>query len=765
MKRQVQGTPASALKIQEGIMKKLIPIILIALVMGVFGCGKATVSENEKTEYGVEQVQSTWVDNHVPLHNFYKKSVIEGDMIYSCAYSGEKMSVVYQDKKDGTISREVSLPDISEVHSMHVDVSGNVYITGSDGEKTSFWKIDGAGNVTGFENMTLEDMESVKHTNTPKGIYADNNGFSYLWYRLCILVKEIYNGEELQEFLKESPVKDAYGHVERIYVKDAQMDTLFYVQVPSLRGSRLINFYLNESGEAILLAEDAEGIYTQQIDVTQQKTTEKNYFDTGIEISYETSHMVALENGFLCCQDGHIYKFDYNTNEYEQLLTLSSYGISADNISYLGLQDNKIEIISCDAENSLSTYTLLEEGETQKLVLTLGVLQEDTELSKFVTDYNRQQSDIRIEMMPYYNEDMDYEDALTRLNLDIITGDAPDIIDVSSLNYGILAEKGIFVDLYELMEEDMDLRKADLLSSVVQPYEMNEKLYAVAPAFQLHSMWGKSSVVKGRSGVSLEELRQILFDAGKDLSAIGGFSVDEPVLVTLCTFGMNEIVDWEAKTCNFEGEYFKGILRFVKEYDEKKKEADPERSIENGGILLIGGSIFGVSDYQLEKKRYGEDISFIGYPTSEGSGTAISLRGSQLAINAKEEHQEEAWEFIKYYILNGYNDGGFPILETKFEEYLVKAQEPVIEVDVEGTRKVPSGSYFNGEDMVTVYEASKEEVEVIRNLVENATNVFEYDTTILNIIQEEAGAYLTGDKTIEQVTGVIQSKIEVYLAE
>ena len=746
-------------------MKKLIPIILIALVMGVLGCGKETISENEKAEYGVEQVKYTWVDEHVPLHNFYEKSIIEGDTIYSCAYSGEKMSVIYQDKKDGTVSREVPLPGISEVHSIHVDVSGNVYITGSNGEKTSFWKIDGAGNVNGFENMVLEDMESVKHTNTPKGIYADNNGLSYLWYRLCIPVKEIYNGEELQEFLKESPVKDAYGHVERIYVKDEQLDTLFYVQVPSLRGSRLINFYLNENGNPILLAEDTEGIYMQQIDVKQQKTTEKQYFDMEMEISYETSHMVALENGFLCCQDGNIYEFDYDTNEYEQLLTLSSYGISADNISYLGVQDEKIEIISCDAENSSSTYTLLEEGETQKIVLTLGVLQEKEVLTQIVSDYNRQQSEVRIEMMPYYNEDIDYEDAVTRLNMDIIAGDAPDIIDVSSLNYGILAEKGIFVDLYELMEEDMDLRKADLLSSVVQPYEMNEKLYAVAPAFQLHSMWGSSSVIKGRSGVSLEELRQILFDAGKDLSAVGGFSVDEPVLVTLCTFGMNEIVDWEAKTCNFEGEYFKDILRFVKEYDEKKKEADPERSIENGGILLIGGSIFGVSDYQLEKKRYGEDISFIGYPTSEGSGTAISLRGSQLAINAKEEHQEEAWEFIKYYILNGYNNGGFPILETKFEEYLAKAQEPIIEVDAEGTHKLPSGSYFNGVDMVTVYEASKEEVEVIRNVVENATNVFEYDTTILNIIQEEAEAYLTGDKTIEQVTKIIQSKIEVYLVE
>ena len=194
------GQSGICLKNTGGIMKKLISIMLIALVMGVFGCGKEPVSEDTETKNNVEQVKYTWVDEHVLLHNFYEQSIIKGDTIYSCANSEDKMSVVYQNKKDSTVSREVSLTGISAVHSMHVDDTGNVYITGSDGEKTSFWKIDDAGNVSGVENMALEDMESVKHTNTPKGIYTDDNGLFYLWYRLCIPVDEIYNGEELQEF-------------------------------------------------------------------------------------------------------------------------------------------------------------------------------------------------------------------------------------------------------------------------------------------------------------------------------------------------------------------------------------------------------------------------------------------------------------------------------------------------------------------------------------------------------------------------------------
>lgn len=48
----------------------------------------------------------------------------------------------------------------------------------------------------------------------------------------------------------------------------------------------------------------------------------------------------------------------------------------------------------------------------------------------------------------------------------------------------------------------------------------------------------------------------------KDLNAITGFLADEPVLTGLCNVSMDEFVDWENGTCEFEGEYFKDVLAF-----------------------------------------------------------------------------------------------------------------------------------------------------------------------------------------------------------
>lgn len=58
----------------------------------------------------------------------------------------------------------------------------------------------------------------------------------------------------------------------------------------------------------------------------------------------------------------------------------------------------------------------------------------------------------------------------------------------------------------------------------------------------------------------------MLEDSGKDLNAIAVFSSDEPVLSRLCRVSMDGFVDWEKGTCSFDGDDFKRMLSFAKEY-------------------------------------------------------------------------------------------------------------------------------------------------------------------------------------------------------
>lgn len=144
-------------------------------------------------------------------------------------------------------------------------------------------------------------------------------------------------------------------------------------------------------------------------------------------------------------------------------------------------------------------------------------------------------------------------------------------------------------------------------SAAAKACEDKGHLYSVAPAFQLHSMWGYGDVIKGQSGVTFEELFRLLKDSGKDLNAITGFSADEPVLTNLCAVSMDEFVDWEEGTCSFDGDYFKRMLSFTGEYTGNDAGGTYSERIGKREVVLSVGNISSVADYQIEKEIYGGD--------------------------------------------------------------------------------------------------------------------------------------------------------------
>lgn len=327
------------------------------------------------------------------------------------------------------------------------------------------------------------------------------------------------------------------------------------------------------------------------------------------------------------------------------------------------------------------------------------------------------------------------------------------------MDWEMLASKGLWADLYDFMEQDEECRKDMLMPNVAEAYELGGHLYCIAPSFRIHTMWGGESVVQGRYGVSFPELAQILRDNGKDVNAIYGIFTDVSVLRELCTMEMDEFIDWHNGTCNFEGDAFKEVLEFAKEYGEDNTEGTLLDRIREGKILMSAGMLYSVADYQLEKELYGEEVNFIGYPVRNGTGTAVSFCGSPLAIYANGENADAAWQFVKYFLLNGYDGNGFPVIREQFDAKMLQDMEPLKD-------NLPRKTYsdrYNG--YIMVYEASQEDVDTVRELIEMADRKFQFHPEIQNIISEEAEAYFAGQKSLEEVTALIQNKVSLYLEE
>ena len=145
-------------------------------------------------------------------------------------------------------------------------------------------------------------------------------------------------------------------------------------------------------------------------------------------------------------------------------------------------------------------------------------------------------------------------------------------------------------------------------------------------------------------------------------------------------------------------------------------------------------------------KMFGEDAACVGFPTADGHGGHLLISSDAYAIASVSEHKESAWEFIEDSLTQEKSEIyaelwlTYPVLKKTLGERME------IAMDRDG---------FTWDD-----------VNVALNLVPDATPDFSVeDDEIINIINEEAGAYYSGQKGIDDVVNIIQNRAQLYVNE
>ena len=130
--------------------------------------------------------------------------------------------------------------------------------------------------------------------------------------------------------------------------------------------------------------------------------------------------------------------------------------------------------------------------------LTLACLKSNDYLVYAVAQYNQEHPDDKITIKQYYDKyavDASETDALNRLNSDLMDGTAGDIVCLDGISFAgggkALLDKGIFVDLYELMDNDPEFHKEDYFTDIFRVNETDGKLYRLVPFFSLNTKYGR----------------------------------------------------------------------------------------------------------------------------------------------------------------------------------------------------------------------------------------------------------------------------------
>lgn len=141
-----------------------------------------------------------------------------------------------------------------------------------------------------------------------------------------------------------------------------------------------------------------------------------------------------------------------------------------------------------------------------------------------------------------------------------------------------------------------------------------------------------------------------------------------------------------------------------------------------------------------------------------------------LAISRNSNYKDISWQFIKQ-LLNGQSQKesatGFPICRSVLEEKLKEAQQIEYATDSDGNKN-PVAKHeilFEGEEPVEIYVVTKEQGAKLLHLIESAEISISADEKLYKILLEEADSYFSGDKSIGEVTDIIQNKASIYISE
>lgn len=253
-------------------------------------------------------------------------------------------------------------------------------------------------------------------------------------------------------------------------------------------------------------------------------------------------------------------------------------------------------------------------------------------------------------------------------------------------------------------------------------------------------------------------------------------------LLSYCLmFDFDSYVDWESGECRFDSPEFKKVLElaasYPKELDWENIPSEPKALREHESLLSVI-SLDGPESWQVTQKMFDEPITAIGYPTTESTGVMVS--GSDgVCINASSKNKEAAWSFIEFQLdkknISGSMMWGFPIIKSLYDEQMAEAMKPEYRLDENGNTvldengnpiEVSNSSYGWGDDIeIEVYSVTREEADNIWKVISRIGGVMSYNEQLMNIVTEEAAPYFEGQKSVDEVADIIQSRVKIYVNE
>ena len=396
--------------------------------------------------------------------------------------------------------------------------------------------------------------------------------------------------------------------------------------------------------------------------------------------------------------------------------------------------------------------TVTDVPEEPKTEIILGDIGGASTLQEAVADFNGKNDGITIIIHDYCEENI--SDGISCLYDDILTGKGPDIIIFSTdeMDVEVLTEKGAIENLIPYLEKSDVIGEEDIVDSAYQVLTADGGLYMLPTNFVLYTLITKEKWCSNKENFTFEEALRAVRECEED-----------PMI-------SRDLFLQEGAICGgYSGETEDNRLE---QYIKIAEQLPQQAMFQTNDLLMREGKIpfnleciGDMQQYLYKKSVWGEDAVYTGFPGAEGKGR-IFIFDNCFAINSQSAHKEEAWKFVEsYFTEEGQKtiapNWNFSILQDVLDQQLSDSRKQEYYQTSDGKReKLPILTYEIGGTYENVYAAQDEDIQDVREMINNTKVMQRSDLPFIRITQEEALYYFNGEKSIEETVAAIRNKID-----
>ena len=399
----------------------------------------------------------------------------------------------------------------------------------------------------------------------------------------------------------------------------------------------------------------------------------------------------------------------------------------------------------------------------------------DSTLIDLLIDYNKR-PDGKARVMTYDTSDdvnasipgnVANADMAYKIFLAMKSGTGPDLL-MNFTNFGEFENEEILCDLNTFADGASGIDRSQYFDNVFRAFETDGKLFQMPLLVQGQGLLGNSDLCGNRYGWTYSDFLSVIRQLPDGTTAFFNKTADEFMEEMLCS-DIAYFVDYASCEAKFDSSEFKSLLEIAKLCEvQRDRQAMGDDYQGDPVIDGIDAGLWAMISYLLDSARnvarYRNlnqgNISYMGFPSASGSGFGATANMS-IAISSFSKHKEEAWDFVKYLLEEGSQvdlggQYGIPVNRAALDERVNLQMAELEKMNQDKQGEPVSGPKETIEDPdVTAFISQIEHID---------RKIADYPA-ILSVVKEEAAAYFAGQKSVDDVTALIQNRVMVILQE